>query len=45
VRITFGVVQPVEEFGIGFQKSLVSVAVEALLEKLNHMAIAREALG
>ena len=24
VCITFGVVQPVEEFGIGFQKSLVS---------------------
>jgi hypothetical protein len=45
VRITFGVVQPVEEFGVGFQKSPVSMAVEALLEKLNRMPIAREALG
>src|ERR1700738_3561309 len=42
VCITFGVVQPVEEFGIGFQKSLVSVAVEALLEELeSHAGSAR----
>ena len=42
VRITFGVVQPVEEFGIDFQKSLVSVAVEALLEELeSHAGSAR----
>jgi hypothetical protein len=45
VRITFGVVQPVEEFGIGFQKSLVSVAVEALLEELESQPVAREAPG
>jgi hypothetical protein len=42
VRITFGVVQPVEEFGIDFQKSLVSVDVEALLEELeSHAGSAR----
>lgn len=45
VRITFGVVQPVEEFGIGFQKSLVSVAVEVLLEELESQPVAREAPG